>query len=141
MMMTSCVIQMFIKEKPPAPGEPILMRGDNASAVSWVNRCGGSRDRRAGLIMRMMGRIEVATNWCPIAKHIRGVENVLADGISRWPANEVQARILQLTGEEGWKFFDIGSRGNRVFDIILQDPFPKRRLDDEMWSAITAGSN
>ena len=74
---------------PENEGDPILMRGDSVSAVSWINLCGGSRDTRAGLVMRLLGRLELTSGWCLVAKHIPGVENVLADGISRWPRSEV----------------------------------------------------
>ena len=47
-----------------------MMRGDNVTEVSWVSRCGGARDKRAGLLMRMLGRLEIKGRWRHIAKHI-----------------------------------------------------------------------
>ncbi|CAB1101914.1 unnamed protein product [Ectocarpus sp. CCAP 1310/34] len=57
-----------------------MMRGDNVSAVSWVNRCGGSSDRRAGLLMRLLGRMEIET-----------------DGVT-WRNTSRDARIPSRTG-------------------------------------------
>lgn len=74
--------------------EPILMQEYITLAVSWVNRCGGSRDRRADLIVRMMGCIEVATGWCPLVKRIPGIEKVLASGISRCPEDQKPTVLL-----------------------------------------------
>ena len=30
-------------------------------AVSWLNRCGGARDKHAALVMRIMGRLEITS--------------------------------------------------------------------------------
>ena len=40
-----------------------MMRGDNFAAVTWANRCGGARDKRAGLMIRMLGRLEIQRGW------------------------------------------------------------------------------
>lgn len=140
-MVTAWVIQMFREEKTPELGEPLSMRGDNASVVSWVNRCGGSRDRRAGVLMRMMGRMQIETGRRPVAKHIRGIDNVLADGIPRWPADQLQVRMIKLTGEQGWKYLDVGHRGKTILDVVLQEPLPHRRLEEELWSVINEEMN
>lgn len=91
--------------------------------------------------MRMIDLTEITTVWCPVAKHIRGINKVLADGISRWPADQVHDKINQLTGEQAWKYHDIGSRGKDISEVVLQEPFPKRRLDDKLWSVITEREN
>lgn len=111
----------------------MLMRGDNDSAVSWVDRCGGPRDRRAGLLMRLMGPLEIKSCWCHVAKDIQGVDNVLAEGISRWPEDQKSQNILQLIHDTTWTQRDIGQSGMRMFDGILQDWLPEERLNDEMW--------
>ena len=65
------------------------MRRDNVAAVTWVNKYGGVKDRRACLLVRMLGRLETRDGWSRAAKHIAGVQNTLADGISRWPPAEL----------------------------------------------------
>ena len=47
-------------DRPDAAGEPILMRGDNMATVSRVPRSDGATDTRACLLMRMLGRLELA---------------------------------------------------------------------------------
>lgn len=137
MVITSWVVQMIVGDKPSEEGQSILMRGDNVSAVSWVNRCGGSRDRRAGLLMRMLGRMEMQNQWCHVAKHIPGRHNTLADGISRWDAEKVTENVRKLTRDENWTNQDIGDHGRELIGLILQEELPKRRLDNQAWSIMT----
>ena len=42
------------------------------------------------VLMRAMGVLERIGGWSVQAKHVRGVENVLADGITRWKESEIQ---------------------------------------------------
>ena len=124
---------MVIGEKPTLPGQAILMRGDNVSAVSWVNRCGGARDRRAGLLMRLLGRMEIENEWCHVAKHIPGSQNELADGISRWKSNEVETNVARLTRDRKWRVQEIGLNGRELIEMILQEKLPSKRIDDLAW--------
>ena len=52
------------------------MIGDNVAAVTWANLCGGARNKRAGLMMRRLGRLEIQGGWRYDAKHIPGLQNV-----------------------------------------------------------------
>ena len=139
MFMTAWVVQMVLKDRPTEEGQSVLMRGDNVSAVSWTNRCGGSRDRRASMLMRLMGRMEIACGWCHVAKHIPGRENTLADGISRWDEDKVAANVEKLTKESGWKQVDIGDGGRSLFEILLRRTFPKQSVDDQTWGIMLRG--
>ena len=53
----------LIGGRPESKGDPVLMRGDNFTTDTWTNRCGGARDKRAGLVMRMLGRLEIQGGW------------------------------------------------------------------------------
>ena len=44
MVITAFVTQVILQHRPETEGDPVLLRGDNFTTVSWVNRCGGSRD-------------------------------------------------------------------------------------------------
>ena len=59
MIVTAFVAQILLVDRPTSEGESVMMRGDIMSAVSWVNRCGGSHDRRAGILMIMSGGMEI----------------------------------------------------------------------------------
>jgi len=132
MFFTAWCLIVQERDLPENEGDPILMRGDSVSAVSWINRCGGSRDTRAGLVMRLLGRLELTSGWCLVAKHIPGVENVLADGISRWPRSEVAREVRRLAGL-GWTEISLGNNGQRLFDAILAPSGRARATDDEIW--------
>ena len=38
---------------------------------------------RVGALMRIMGALEAKGGWCFQARHVRGVNNRLADGLAR----------------------------------------------------------
>lgn len=86
---------MLERDLPANEGDPMLKRGDSASAVSWVNRAytHGMLEYRGstGLVMRLLGRLERGcyhhnySGWGMVAKQIPEVENKLTDGISMWP--------------------------------------------------------
>ncbi|CAB1116852.1 unnamed protein product [Ectocarpus sp. CCAP 1310/34] len=115
-----------------------MMRGDNVSAVSWVNRCGGSRDRRAGLLMRLLGRMEIENGWCHVAKHIPGRENTLADGISRWKSEDVEVNVERLTHSNNWRMQDIGDTARETIEMILQEKLQNQRMDGLVWSRMAS---
>ena len=81
MVVTAWVMLELVGDRPDPTGAPMLMRGENMAAVSWVSRSGGATDKGACLLMRMLGRLEIAGGWNHNAKHIPGVQNPLADGI------------------------------------------------------------
>ena len=120
-------------DTPEAVGDPIAMLGDNVAAVTWVNRCGGATDKRVCLLMKMLGRLEIDGGWNHDVKHISGVQNNLADGISRWPRTEIAERIRDLTNSHAWAEQPIGPGGNKIFDIVLQTMNLQTRHDDSLW--------
>lgn len=65
------------------PGESVAVRGDNSSAVHWFNAAGTSSEGPAGALMRIMGALEIESAMSFRAAHIAGVDNVLADALSR----------------------------------------------------------
>ncbi|CAM9882263.1 unnamed protein product, partial [Choristocarpus tenellus] len=83
MVMNAWILVMKVKGKAENKGDPVLLRGDNYSAVHWFRKCGGAKDRRAGGLMRIMGVLEIAGEWSFAAEHVAGKQNDLADGISR----------------------------------------------------------
>ena len=95
----------FLKagNRPRHPRDTVLMRGDNSSACCWVNKCRGGKEPRAGAVMRVLGCLEMGSGWCFRAKHIKGVRNTLADGISRWePRNSIPTELHRLRPDIAW---------------------------------------
>ena len=81
----------------------IRMMGDNSSSVAWVNKCRGGSEPRSGAIMRMLGCLEMGSGWCFEAAHVRGVDNTIADGISRWEPATIDARLRLSRPNVAWR--------------------------------------
>ena len=88
--------------------------------------------------MRMLGRLEIQGGWRYDAKHIPGVQNTLADGISRWPRSELADRVRQLTNTDDWSEQSIGAREERLCEIVLQTKSISPRHDNMLWEIMTA---
>ena len=100
MVVTAGVILELVGDKVDEMDDPIPMRGDNTAAASWISRCWGARDKRACLLMRMLGRLEIKSGWNHNAKRIPGVRNTLADGISHWPRVILSDKVRELTNAD-----------------------------------------
>lgn len=59
MVATAWVMLELAGDKPASEVDPVLMRGDNVAVVPWASPCGGARGKRAGLLMRTLGRLEI----------------------------------------------------------------------------------
>ena len=125
-----------VGDRPDAEGDPIVMRGDSRAAVSWATRCGGARDKRACLLMRMLGRLELAGRWNHTAKHIPGIQNTLADGIPRWPKSILEDKVREQTNSSDWYDQTIGTRGSGIFNIVLHTENIHSQHDDLVWSLV-----
>ena len=124
-MVVTAYVKVVKEDRPSIAGEPVLMRGDSLSAVSWVNRCGGTRDPRAAFIMRWLGVLEVNTGWCFESSHIPGSSNVLADGITRWDRADIPPKKLTELSPPSdipWQEASAGKSGGRACSAILR-PF------------------
>lgn len=138
MVVTAYVMVVVKGDLPTVNGEPVLMRGDSSSAVTWVNRCGGTRDPRTAFIMRWLGVLEVNAGWCFESVHIPGYSNVLADGITRWNRSDIPRKLTLLSppSDIPWQEASLGEIGGRACSAILQ-PFShaselRRRLTQLM---------
>ena len=103
MTVTAWAFTVQAATPPDCPGESILMRGDKNSGVHWVNRYRGGREPRSGAVMRMMGCLEMRSEWCFRAKHVKGVSNTLADGISRWDRDSISAKLTAFRPDVNWQ--------------------------------------
>ena len=83
MVVTAWFMLELVGDRVNAKSDLTMMRSDNTAAVSWISRCGGARDKRACLLMRMLGRLGIKGGWNHTAKYIPGVRNTPVDGISR----------------------------------------------------------
>lgn len=63
-------------------GETVWVRCDNSAVVSIIN-CGTSKNAEAMQLMRCLAFIAARLEFRLVASHIRGVDNILADALSR----------------------------------------------------------
>ena len=86
MLTTAFVMIVIRKHGPGTVGEAVLMRGDSSSAVQWVKNCKrGKWKVRSGGTMTVFGGVTADRGVVLLqAKHVRGVDNGLTDGITRW---------------------------------------------------------
>ena len=79
------------------------MKGDNSSVVQWVLNCKGRKDDvRAEGLMRTLGALEVKGKWCFQAKHVVGVDNYLADLITRCEHSKINAELNRRRPDGNW---------------------------------------
>ena len=59
MLMTAWVVQILVGGRPQTTSDAVLLRGDEMSTVYKVNERVGPKDRRAGQLMRLLGRMKI----------------------------------------------------------------------------------
>ena len=125
---------MMRGDRPEKKGATVLMRGDNLSAVQWVIDCtqGEREEARTGALMRMLGALETQGGWCFQAKHVRGVDNRLADGITRWKGEEIQKNLTKESPQTVWLVQELREEEQWMCSEILREDTPtdglRRRL-------------
>ena len=98
-------------ERPSPTGDCVLLRADNEAAVQWVRRCRGGKEPRSGALMPLIGVLELSSGWHFDAKHVRGIFNVAADGISRWDRSSVSLNLCSVRPDVPWQARDLGDVG------------------------------
>ena len=73
MVVTAWAFTVEAKSAPQYAGVSIIRRGDNMSAVHWVNRCRGGTRAEGGRTNADIGCLEMHSGWCFRTKHVRGV--------------------------------------------------------------------
>lgn len=81
-IMKAYVTTVIRGDGPEKEGEPVVMKGDNMSAMYRVRSCHGGNDvTRAGGLMRLVRVLEDRRFQ---AKHVKGINNTLEDGLTNW---------------------------------------------------------
>jgi len=134
MVMTAWALTVHAGAVPEYPGQSVLMRGDNQSACHWVARARGAREPRSGALMRMLGCLEMRNGWQFRAKHIKGLANTLADGISRWNRDDIANNLHSYRPDICWQEQHLGPEAVDVTSAILQS-FCRMTARDELFRA------
>ena len=84
--------------------------------------------------MRMMGSLEMRNGWRFRAKHIKGLANTLADGISRWPHDEIEANLRSCRPDIRWQERPLGQEAMDLTSDVLASS----SSDDQLRSRLDA---
>ena len=103
MVITAWALVVGAGSRPRFGGENVLMLGDNMATVHWTSKCRGGKEPRSGTLMRMLGCLEMRSGWYFRAKHVKGVANTLADGISRWERDNVNRHLHEYRPDINWQ--------------------------------------
>jgi len=103
MVVGAWVFIVQAKTKPAYARDSVRMRGDNSSAVGWVNRCKAGKEPRSGALMRILGCLEMGSDWHFDSQHIAGSQNTIADGISRWAYDSINDRLHDAHPNVSWR--------------------------------------
>ena len=112
MVVSAWVLMSSCAERPSATGDCVLLCRDNDAAVQWVRRCRGGTEPRSGALMRLLGVLELSSGWHFDAKHVRGIFNVAADGISRMHRASVLLNLRSVCPDVPWQVRDLGPSGS-----------------------------
>ena len=74
---------------------------------------------RAGGLMRILGTLKVGGNWCFQAKHVAGVDNSLADLITRCEHSRVNAELNRRRPDVDWREQVMGGEEEQKCSAIL----------------------
>ena len=64
--------------------------------------------------MRLLRCLEVGSGWCFDALHVAGVENTIADGISRWEPERIDGTLHAFRPDVAWHRQVLGPTGVAV---------------------------
>ena len=119
MVVSAWVLVSACAERPSVMGDCVLLRGDNEAAIQWVRRCRGGKEPRSGTLMRLLGVLELSSGWHFDAKHVRGIFNVAADGISRWDRASVLVNLRAVRPDIPWQEQELGGAGTSLCTSVL----------------------
>ena len=121
MVLMAWVFVREVRMQPRHGQDCILMRGDNSSACSWVAKCRGGKEPRSGALMRILGCLEVTSGWCFESLHVRGQDNFVADGISRWERHTISSNLRAARPDVRWREQVLGPEAVALCSDILAE--------------------
>ena len=128
MVVTAWALVVGAGSRPLFGGENVQMLGDNMAGVYWISKCRGGKELRSGILMRMLGCLEMQSGWYFRAKHVEGVANTLADGIPRWERDNVDRHLREHRPDINWQEQDLGQHGSDLCIGILASSTPLGQL-------------
>ena len=114
MIVSGWVLVFSCAERPSATGDCVLLRGDKEAAVQWVRWWRGGNQPRSDALMRLRGLLELFSGWHFDSKHVRGIFQVAADGISRWDHASVLLNLRSVRPDVPWHARNLGNVGKSL---------------------------
>ena len=71
--------------------------------------------------MRLLGCLEVGSGWCFDALQVAGVENSIADGISRWEPEDIDGNLRAFRPDVAWHRQVLGPMAVALCFKVLAD--------------------
>ena len=65
--------------------------------------------------------VQTHQSWCFQSRHVPGVENRLADGLTRWPEDEIADNLQRDSPGSLWQVQKLGDKEQRVCAGILRE--------------------
>ena len=59
-------------------------------------------------------------------QHIPRVDDMSADGTSRWPEDNVNENVARLTNQDGWKEHNNQAHGRKLFSSLVRNKLPAK---------------
>ena len=110
-------------ERPRRRGKAVLMRAVNEAAVTWVRRCrgGGEKQARVRALMRIMGALETRGGCCFQVRHVRGVDNRLADGLTMGQEGQIIEKLNAECPGIAWQVQELETGEKLMCSEILRE--------------------
>lgn len=102
-------------------GDPVMVRGGNTPAATWVKKCGGARNWKAITLMRLLGILMVLSSWHDIVIHVTGVDNVLTDAGQRWSPVKIGNQLAECTNDTLWTEIDLGDNRDEMCRVVSSE--------------------
>ena len=122
------VVGGWVWSRRDAAGKVCYQKGDNMSAIHWVNRCTGGTEPRSGAFTRMLGCLEMDSGWSFRVKNVAGIANTLADGISRWQRASINFPPREFRPDINWQEQRLGFAGEAFCSEVLASSTSETQL-------------
>lgn len=84
----------------------------------------GGKEVRTRALVRIFGAMEAKGGWWFQAKHVKGIDNKLTDGITRCQREDIQSNLTTESPQTVWQVQELGGEEKRMYYHILREDTP-----------------
>ena len=97
-----------------------LPTGQQYDSLTHVSPCCRMRDARARVTIKLLGTVEISSSrWSNLASHVVAIDNVMADGMSRFRKGEIPLTLAAQTQGERSQEIPLGGGWERWCKSML----------------------